>query len=402
MLLSDQVFGFADAALRRNEDARLAEESRRKYRDRDERRLVARDRHGVGGQRHLGDVEFAVAQHAKERLLDMQVKAVEIDAFGAHAAVGKRASAIVVPAGQGQPQFRHVDPPMNGNDTGLTRRTRRAPARRARAAWRGIIARCASPSERLLHAQRAQLVLRKVHEHRQQRSPRGSDVGRRHAAHRDAVDGLGQRHELALERSSPGGEKNVHLAPVARRADGARYSRWLPSPSARQTWSAPSRPPRGSARAASGRRAPTECAGMSSGRTDTPCLASRVCSERTSARVASLTRCAIRSLGTASRQCLSRRCVSPSEASLRCAAGAAVPGGECVPARFSFVAVSVEVGAARLVAQDGTPTWCASVTSRCSRADCSMARHTSSVAIAHLPSCRRRASVRRSRHRARR
>ena len=46
---SNQVPGFADAALGRNENARLAEKSRWEHGNRDERRLVARDRHGVGG-----------------------------------------------------------------------------------------------------------------------------------------------------------------------------------------------------------------------------------------------------------------------------------------------------------------------------------------------------------------
>ncbi len=42
---------------------------------------------------------------------------------------------------------------------------------------------------------------------------------------------------------------------------------------------------------------------------DTPCSPSRICNARTSARVASLTRCASRSSGTASRQCRRITCV---------------------------------------------------------------------------------------------
>ena len=42
----------------------------------------------VRGQRHLGDVELAVPQHAEERLLDRQLERVEVDAVGLHPAVG--------------------------------------------------------------------------------------------------------------------------------------------------------------------------------------------------------------------------------------------------------------------------------------------------------------------------
>ena len=44
----------------------------------------------------------------------MQVQAIEVDAFGADAAVGKGASSIVVPTSQSQPQFCHVGLLMTG------------------------------------------------------------------------------------------------------------------------------------------------------------------------------------------------------------------------------------------------------------------------------------------------
>ena len=44
----------------------------------------------------------------------MQVQVIEVDAFGADAAVGKGASSIVVPTSQGQPQFCHVGLLMTG------------------------------------------------------------------------------------------------------------------------------------------------------------------------------------------------------------------------------------------------------------------------------------------------
>src|SRR6185295_413994 len=39
-----------------------------------------------------------MAQHAKERLLDVQVDQAEVDAVGLHAAVGERARTVVLPA----------------------------------------------------------------------------------------------------------------------------------------------------------------------------------------------------------------------------------------------------------------------------------------------------------------
>ncbi len=105
--LADEVLRLADPALRGHEDARLPEAARREHRNGDERRIVARDRHRVRRQRHLGDVEFAVPQHPEERLLDVQVEVVEIDAVGTHGSVRERAGPVVVPAGQGQLQSWH-------------------------------------------------------------------------------------------------------------------------------------------------------------------------------------------------------------------------------------------------------------------------------------------------------
>ena len=69
--------------------------------------IVAPQRHRVRRQRHLGHVEFAVPQHAEERLLDVELEILEVDAVGPHAAVGERARAVVVPAGQREAQARH-------------------------------------------------------------------------------------------------------------------------------------------------------------------------------------------------------------------------------------------------------------------------------------------------------
>src|SRR5438477_2974618 len=109
--LAGQLFWLPDPALGGHEDARMAEEARREYRNRDEWGIFPRDRHGVRGERHLGHIEFAVAQHAKERLLDMLVQIDELDAFGLHAAVGERTRAVVIPAGEGQPQLAQINSP---------------------------------------------------------------------------------------------------------------------------------------------------------------------------------------------------------------------------------------------------------------------------------------------------
>ena len=66
-----------------------------------------KERQHVGRERHLGDVELAVPEHAKERLFHRQVEVVEIDALDLHPSVRQRARAVVVPARHGQTQLRH-------------------------------------------------------------------------------------------------------------------------------------------------------------------------------------------------------------------------------------------------------------------------------------------------------
>lgn len=76
-------------------------------RDGDERRILARQRHHVGGQRHLRRVELAVAQHAKEGILDRLREEHQVDAVGPHQAGGQRRYAIVVPAGEREAKLAH-------------------------------------------------------------------------------------------------------------------------------------------------------------------------------------------------------------------------------------------------------------------------------------------------------
>src|SRR2546428_5011833 len=126
--LADQLLRLLDSTPGGNEDARMAEEPRGKHWDRDECGIFARDRHGIRGKRHLGDVEFAVPQHAEERLLDMLVQIDKLDAFGLDAAVGERARAVVIPAGQGQPQLAQIDSPKRRGIIPGSRPTRSRPS----------------------------------------------------------------------------------------------------------------------------------------------------------------------------------------------------------------------------------------------------------------------------------
>ena len=105
-----KILRLADAAFRRDENARVAEEARGEHRDRDEGGLLPHERNAVRGERHLRRVELAVAQHPEEGLLDEEVLVDEVDALGPHAAVGERARAIVVPAGEGKLELGHRIP----------------------------------------------------------------------------------------------------------------------------------------------------------------------------------------------------------------------------------------------------------------------------------------------------
>lgn len=104
-LPADQVLRRADACRSIHIYAAMTKHARREHRDRDKRPLGPRERNRVGRERHLGDVELAVAQHAKEGLLDRQVAADQVDSVGLHAAVEERLGAIVVPAGERQFQL---------------------------------------------------------------------------------------------------------------------------------------------------------------------------------------------------------------------------------------------------------------------------------------------------------
>src|SRR3989442_7098114 len=105
--LAGELLRLADAALRGDENARVPEKARWKNGDGDEGGVLTHERHAIRGQRHLRRVELAVAQHPEKRLLDEEFVIDEVDALEVHAAVGERASAVVVPAGEGELESGH-------------------------------------------------------------------------------------------------------------------------------------------------------------------------------------------------------------------------------------------------------------------------------------------------------
>ena len=102
---ADQVFRLADTGLLRHENAGVPEKTRREHRDRHKRLGIAKARHGVGRQRHLGHIEFAVAQLAEKGFLHRQVEEIQVDALGLDAAVHQGMHPVVVPARECEAKF---------------------------------------------------------------------------------------------------------------------------------------------------------------------------------------------------------------------------------------------------------------------------------------------------------
>ena len=100
--LALEVGGLADAGRRVHIDRRMAEEARWEHRNGDEGARLLEAGDDVRRQRHLGDIELAMPQHAEEGLFDRHVEIDEVDAVRHHALVHQRAGAIVVPAAERQ------------------------------------------------------------------------------------------------------------------------------------------------------------------------------------------------------------------------------------------------------------------------------------------------------------
>ena len=240
--LADQVLRLADAALRRDEDARMAEEARREHRDRDERRVLARS------DTAYDDSDISATSNSRLRSMRKNVSStcrlrhVELDA------VGPRRCRRPARACGRSPSRRSVRRslliavfPCGVIAPGLRTRARHRPARpRSRV----DAMRRRSPAER-------GLVAREVAQHRAAACcawPRRPPPARR--ARRSRLHLLGERHELALERAAARRQEHVHVAAVVGELPAHDVAAAAPSPSAPRTSSAPSRRPRGSARAA--------------------------------------------------------------------------------------------------------------------------------------------------------
>jgi hypothetical protein len=105
--LAGELFGLCDAGLAADVDRRMAKHARREHRQRDEARVVLRGECRDLGERHLGDVEFAVHEEAVEHFLDRQPQRVEIDARDRYRSVDQVAHVVVLADGEREREFRH-------------------------------------------------------------------------------------------------------------------------------------------------------------------------------------------------------------------------------------------------------------------------------------------------------
>ncbi len=78
----------------------MPEEARREHRDGDETRILAAQRDAIGRHRHFGHIELAVADHAEERLFDIQNLEIEIDPVGPNLAGLECFGPVISPAGE--------------------------------------------------------------------------------------------------------------------------------------------------------------------------------------------------------------------------------------------------------------------------------------------------------------
>ena len=132
--LADQVLGLADAAVAIDIDAGVPEKAGWKNRNGDEGLWLAKQRKPVRGERHLGDIEFAVPQHAEESFFDGKVEVVQIDAVDGDAILQQSARAVVVPASHRQPKLGHLPSPLRARrvrNLFASARCRRTPGRAA-------------------------------------------------------------------------------------------------------------------------------------------------------------------------------------------------------------------------------------------------------------------------------
>src|SRR2546422_395015 len=108
--LADQIFRFPNSAVRIDINARVTKGAGGKYRNRNERRIFAKQRYRVGRKRHFGDVELAMPQHPEERLFDDEIEVIDLYAVDGNAFFQQGPRSIVVPTCKSQSKFRHGKP----------------------------------------------------------------------------------------------------------------------------------------------------------------------------------------------------------------------------------------------------------------------------------------------------
>ena len=109
-LAADEVARLFDAAVLVDEDRAVAKKAIGEDRDRDERRIGLLEAAQVIGDAELGDVELAFHRPFHNRADLRRAAVFELDAFGLDAAIGKRASAVVLPAAEDEFELLHETP----------------------------------------------------------------------------------------------------------------------------------------------------------------------------------------------------------------------------------------------------------------------------------------------------
>src|SRR5882757_1375202 len=106
--LAFDILGSADAGARVDENVAMAEDARRKYRQRHEPAIALTVEADELGRRQLRNIELAAADHAVEHVAaGFERDAGEVGALGPHDAFADRLHAIVAAAREGQWKTRH-------------------------------------------------------------------------------------------------------------------------------------------------------------------------------------------------------------------------------------------------------------------------------------------------------
>src|SRR5207247_10428578 len=105
--LTDIIVLFPKSTDRVDINAGVTKGAGGKYRNRNERRIFAKQRYRVGRKRHFGDVELAMPQHPEERLFEDEVEIIELYAVDGNAFFQQVPCTVVVPTRKSQSKFSH-------------------------------------------------------------------------------------------------------------------------------------------------------------------------------------------------------------------------------------------------------------------------------------------------------